>query len=140
MIISEVLYDDVLALRQRVMYPDKDIDFVKLDDDDRGLHIGVFENGEPVSVMSIFLHGREVQFRKLATLGDMQGRGYASALMKWLIEYATDMQFDRLWCNARVDACGFYEKFGYKKTRESFSKNGIDYVIMERRFGDIKSA
>ena len=140
MIISEVPYNDVLALRHRVMYPDKDIDFVKLDNDDRGLHIGVFENGKPVSVMSIFLHGREVQFRKLATLNEMQGQGYASALMKWLIEYATDMQFDRQWCNARVDACGLYEKLGYKKTDERCSKNGIDSVVMECSSGNVKSA
>ena len=40
MIISEAPYEDVLGLRRQVMYPDKDIEFVKLPDDDRGLHIG----------------------------------------------------------------------------------------------------
>lgn len=63
MIISEAPYEDVLGLRRQVMYPDKDIEFVKLPDDDRGLHIGVYENDDLVSVMSIFLHGRDVQFR-----------------------------------------------------------------------------
>ena len=81
MIINEVPYEDVLKLRHEVMYPDKDIDFVKLPDDNMGLHIGVYENGILVSVMSVFLHGREVQFRKLATRRSEQGKGYASALM-----------------------------------------------------------
>jgi len=134
MIINEVPYDEVLKLRREVMYPDQDIEFVKLPDDEMGLHVGVYENNVLVSVMSIFLHGREVQFRKLATKKEEQGKGYASALMKWLIDYANDMKFDRLWCNARSDAKGFYNKFEYKETTEHFTKNGYDYIIMERVF------
>lgn len=134
MIISEAKYEDVLNMRKQVMYPDKDIDFVKLPDDDRGLHIGVFENEEPVSVMSLFLDGRNVQFRKLATRSDMQNKGYASALMQWLIDYANDMKFDQLWCNARADAAAFYKKFGYKETEERFEKNGYQYIVMRKTF------
>lgn len=134
MIITEVPYHDVLTMRQQAMYPDKDTEFVKLSDDDRGLHIGVYEKDELVSVMSIFLHGRDVQFRKLATRNDMQGKGFASALMQWLIDYANDMKLNRLWCNARINATGFYTKFGYEETDERFSKNGYEYVVMERKF------
>lgn len=134
MIITEVPYHDVLTMRQQVMYPDKDTEFVKLSDDDRALHIGVYEKDELVSVMSIFLHGRDVQFRKLATRNDMQGKGFASALMQWLIDYANDMKLNRLWCNARINATGFYSKFGYEETDERFSKNGYEYVVMERKF------
>lgn len=134
MIITEVPYHDVLTMRQQVMYPDKDTEFVKLSDDDRALHIGVYEKDELVSVMSIFLHGRDVQFRKLATRNDMQGKGFASALMQWLIDYANDMKLNRLWCNARINATGFYPKFGYEETDERFSKNGYEYVVMERKF------
>lgn len=134
MIISEAPYNEVLNIRQKVMYPDKDINFVKLDEDNLGLHIGVYENEELVSVMSVFLHGRELQFRKLATRTDMQGKGYASALMQWLIDYANDMKFERIWCNARANAIGFYKKFGYTETDERFSKNGYEYIIIERKF------
>lgn len=134
MIISEAPYKDVLIMRQQVMYPDQDIEFVKLPDDGLGLHIGVYENEELMSVMSVFLHGREVQFRKLATRTDMQGKGYASALMQWLIDYANDMKFDRLWCNARLGATDFYKKFDYKETDRHFSQNGYDYTVMERKF------
>ncbi len=134
MIISEATYVDVLNMRKQVMYPDKDLDFVKLSDDDKGLHIGVFENNELVSVMSIFLNGRAVQFRKLATRKDMQGKGYASALTQWLTDYANDLKFDRLWCNARSEVTEFYKKFGYEETTESFEKNGYNYVVMEKLF------
>ncbi len=134
MIISEAPYNEVLAIRQQVMYPDKDTEYVKLSDDNMGLHIGVYENDVLVSVMSVFLHGREVQFRKLATLQQEQGKGYASALMQWLIDYANDMKFDRLWCNARANATDFYKKFGYVETDERFSRDEYDYVIVEKLF------
>ncbi|WP_108821870.1 GNAT family N-acetyltransferase [Dysgonomonas sp. Marseille-P4361] len=133
MIIAEVPYTEVLELRQQVMYPDKDIEFVKLPDDTEGLHIGVYEQGVLISVMSLFMNKREIQFRKLATLTDMQKKGYASALMRWLINYANDIKAERIWCNARVNASDFYKRFGYQDTDVCFSKNGYDYIIMERK-------
>ena len=109
---------------------------MKLPDDENGIHIGVYEKDVLVSVMSIFLHGREVQFRKLATKVEEQQKGYASALMQWLIDDANDMKLPRLWCNARLGATSFYHKFGYMEAEEKFSKNGFDYVIMERLFDE----
>lgn len=134
MIITEAEYDDVLKLRQQVMYPDKDIDFVKLPTDNVGLHIGIIEEGQLISVMSLFIEGRDVQFRKLATREDQQGKGYASILMQWLIDYAKDMKLNRLWCNSRKEVIDFYKKFEYGETDKEFSQNGYDYVVMERKF------
>ena len=133
MIISEAPYEDVLVVRRQVMYPDRYIDFVKLPDDDRGLHIGVYENDDLVSVMSIFMHGRDVQFRKLATLGEMQGKGYATALMEWLISYANDLKLDRLWCNARTEATDFYKKFGFEVIFNDIKSQGIIKLKLNKK-------
>jgi len=134
MTINEADYQDVLKIRHEVMYPDKDIAYAKLDNDDMGIHMGVFEAGELITVVSIFMDkDRNVQFRKLATRKDMQGRGYGSQMIKWLIDYANDMKLNSLWCNSRKEAVGFYEKFGFKETDTTFTKDGYDYVIMERR-------
>lgn len=130
--VTEANYNEVLKIRQETMYPDKDIDFVKLPDDEMGIHMGVFEDGELMAVVSIFMHeNRSVQFRKLATRKDMQGKGYGSILLKWLIDYANDVKINRLWCNARIEALDFYKKSGFKETNEKFSRNGYDYVIVE---------
>lgn len=134
MVIKEAPYEDVLKLRQEVMYPDKDIDFVKLPNDDLGLHIGVFIDNQLVSAMSLFIENRDVQFRKLATKENMQKKGYATELMKWLVDYANDVKLDKLWCNARKDVTDFYKKFGYKSTDKEFTKDGYDFVIMEKKF------
>ncbi len=132
MIVTEANYEDVLKLRQQVMYPDKDIDFVKLPDDDKGIHLGIFEEGVLISAVSIFMHeNRNVQFRKLATRKDMQGKGYGIMLLKWLIDYANDVKLNRIWCNAREESLGFYQKAGFKETGERFNRNGHNYIVME---------
>lgn len=130
--VTEANYNDVLKLRQEVMYPDKNIDFVKLPDDDKGIHLGLFEDGTLISVVSIFMNkDRSVQFRKLATRKDMQGKGYGYILLKWLKDYANDVKLNRLWCNARIETLGFYKKAGFVETDEKFSRDGHDYVIVE---------
>lgn len=133
--INEVPYSDVLEIRHKVMYPEKDMNYVILPDDDKGLHIGYYKEGVLVSVLSLFLNNRELQFRKFATLPEFQGRGYGSELMKWVLDYAIDMKFDRLWCNSRIEKTGFYRKFDFVETDETFEKDGRQFVVLERRFG-----
>lgn len=135
MTINEANYEDVLTIRQQALYPDKDIDFVKLEDDEQGIHMGVYDGGEVVAVVSIFMSAdRSVQFRKLAVRPDKQRRGYGSSLVKWLADYAYDVKLSRLWCNARKEAAEFYKKRGMDMTDEKFEKNGHSYVIMEKVF------
>lgn len=132
--IREVDYSEVLTIRQQVMYPDKELDFVKLADDDLGIHMGYYDNGKPISILSIFLKDRELQFRKFATLVELQGKGYGSKLLEWALDYAKDMTFSRIWCNSRLDKKDFYLKFGFTEYGDIFEKNGIKYIIMEKRF------
>ncbi|MBD8348762.1 MULTISPECIES: GNAT family N-acetyltransferase [unclassified Dysgonomonas] len=132
--INEVAYADVLEIRHKVMYPDKDKDYVILPDDDKGLHIGYYKEGILVSVLSLFLNNRELQFRKFATLPEYQGQGYGTELVKWVLDYAKDMQFDRVWCNSRIEKTDFYKKFDFVETDEIFEKDGRKFIILERKF------
>lgn len=132
--INEVPYSDVLEIRHKVMYPEKEINYVVLPDDDKGLHIGYYQEGILVSVLSLFLNGRELQFRKFATLAEFQGQGHGSELLKWVLDYAVDMKFDRVWCNSRIEKTDFYKKFDFKETEEVFEKDGRQFVILERKF------
>lgn len=132
--INEVNYAHILEIRHQVMYPEKGIDDVRLPDDDKGLHIGYFKDGVPVSVLSLFLNNRELQFCKFATLVEFQGQGYGSELLKWVLDYASDMQFERVWCNARKGKTDFYKKFGFDETDQLFEKDGYQFVVMERKF------
>lgn len=132
--INEVPYSDVLEIRHKVMYPEKEIDYVILPDDDKGLHIGYYKEGLLVSALSLFLNNRELQFRKFATLNEYQGQGYGTELLKWVLDYANDMKFERVWCNSRVEKADFYEKFGFVKTNDIFEKDGRQFIILEKKF------
>lgn len=119
-------------LRHLVMWPEKDVDYVKLEQDDEGVHYGLFTGGGVVSVISLFVERGEAQFRKFATLVQEQGKGYGSTLLQFVLDEAQSMGIRKIWCNARQNKARFYVKFGLVETPRVFRKDGIEYVIMEK--------
>ena len=113
------------------MWPNQPLEFVQLEEDNSGLHFGVFIDEKLVSIVSCFISDDEMQFRKLATLPEYQGHGIASQLLKFIFELARQKNLKRIWCNARTDKKSFYEKLGMKDTFQTFSKLGQDFAIME---------
>jgi GNAT superfamily N-acetyltransferase len=134
MIIKEVSIDQILPIRQQVMWPDKPIDFVRVPEDENGIHFGLFVEENLVSVVSVFIHGREAQFRKFATLEQFQGKGYGSILLQNIFDFLEEKNTSRIWCNARTSKAGYYQKFGMTTTAATFEKEGMEYVVMERVF------
>lgn len=122
-------------LRHEVMWPERELDYVRLDDDDAGEHYGLFGQERLISVVSLFIEGEEAQFRKFATLESEQGKGYGSRLLQHVLEEAEQRGVRRFFCNARSNKAPFYQKFGLAATGQTFSKGGKDYIIMERFFG-----
>jgi GNAT superfamily N-acetyltransferase len=122
---------DTWQIRHEVMWPDQPFEFVKLEEDNLGIHFGVFEEDKLVSIVSCFMEEKEMQFRKLATLEDYQGKGIASHLLKYILEFAKEKGVEKVWCNARTNKKSFYEKFGMIDTFKSFVKSGQEFTIME---------
>jgi len=114
------------------MWPERTLDYVKIKNDQDGLHYGLFKNDNLVAVVSAFIINKEVQFRKFATLNDEQGKGYGTKLLNHLFLELTNMEITKVWCNARTDKTHFYERFGMVQTGRKFEKGGISYVIMEK--------
>jgi len=125
---------DTWSIRQSVMWPDKPLAYVQLEEDERGLHFGVFENAELRSVVSLFLEEENAQFRKFATQVTHQGKGHGSALLNFLIQACEKQHIKNLWCNARVSAYPFYQKFGFEIVSETWTKDGIEFVKMSKTF------
>jgi len=129
--IRKITYSSTWAIRHQVMWPDRPIEYVKLPHDKEGQHFGLFIEDEIVSIVSVFLVGKVAQFRKFATLKEEQGKGYGSRLLSYVIEDLISSDIEKIWCNARSNKALYYERFGLRRTNQSFSKGGIDYVIME---------
>lgn len=131
MIIKSIKPSDTWQIRHEVMWPDEHLAFVQLEEDQSGLHFGVFIEEKLVSIVSCFISENEMQFRKLATLQEFQGRGIASELLEYIFQLARKKDLRRIWCNARSNKKSFYEKLGMKDTFQTFSKAGQEFTIME---------
>ena len=136
--IRPVPLPEVWLLRHEVMYPDYPADVVKLKDDERGIHLGIYKDGELASVVSVFQQNEEMQFRKLATRKAWQGKGLATALLHYIDELARQKRVQRLWCNARLTATRLYEKMGMRATGQSWQALGQDFIVMEKKLNQQK--
>lgn len=132
--IRKINAEETWDLRHKVMWPDKDIEYVKLEKDNEGLHFGLFIGEKMVSVVSVFIKGDSCQFRKFATLKQEQGKGYGTYLLTEILKEIDSQKIKRVWCNARVSKVGFYKRLGLYETNEKFEKDGEMYIIMEKRY------
>lgn len=123
--------EEAWAIRQIVMWPNKPLDFVKLKDDNIGVHYGVYDQHELSSVVSCFVVEKDMQFRKLATLVKKQQKGFGTHLLNYILSLARTKNLKKVWCNARFNKKAFYEKFGFREVGERFENDGIDFIIME---------
>ena len=133
-LIKEISAQETWLIRHQVMWPNEPFAYIQLPTDKSGFHLGLWVKDELVSVISLFITQGSGQFRKFATLEQVQGKGYGSQLLKTLLEIAITKGVSKIWCNARVEKANFYTKFGLMMTEKRFYKKGLEYVIMERMF------
>ena len=129
--IRNITTEDTLALRRDVLYPHWQLEQVRMDHDDDGLHFGLYEGAELVTVVSLFISGPSAQFRKLATAAGCRGKGYGKRMMQHIQEVCRRHQVRKLWCNARDSAETFYLQLGYTRTSNIFYKDDIAFYKME---------
>ena len=130
--IKETELRKVWKLRYEVMYPEKDIEYVKLEEDEKGIHLGLYADDKLMSVISLFTENDSIQFRKFATLAAEQGKGYGTMLLNEVIDYAERNNIKKIWCNSRIEKTEFYEKFGFKKTNKKYEQDGRRFIIVEK--------
>ena len=56
----------------------------------------------------------------MATLESYRGKGLSSSLLKIAFPTIQKNNVHKVWCNARVDAVGFYQKIGFEIIGEQF--------------------
>lgn len=131
--IKDVFLEAVWQMRKDVMYPSFTIEQVKLKDDEEGLHLGLYNNSELISVISVFVRNDVMQFRKFATKEQYQNKGYGTLLLQHIMTMAVQEHCNVIWCNARTSAKKFYEKFGMCITGETWLQDGHEFIKMEKQ-------
>jgi GNAT superfamily N-acetyltransferase len=130
--IEQITPELTWRLRRDVLYPGSDITDMEMEVDREGYHFGAFVDNKLAGVVSLFREEKVFQFRKFAVDSAFQNKGIGTALLNYVTEFAIKDGGKKIWCNARLNAIGFYLKHGFIQTNELFSKNGNDYVIMEK--------
>jgi GNAT superfamily N-acetyltransferase len=130
--IRPITPEQTYPLRHSVLWPDKPVEYVKVENDAEGYHFGAFANDELVAVISLFVSGKEGRFRKFAAHPDYQRQGIGTRLMEHIIAEARRLGATTLWCDARLDAADFYRRFDMEAVSEVFHKGPVPYARFSR--------
>lgn len=130
--IEQIRHELTWILRQKVLYPEKDMYDMGMEEDLDGIHFGAFKGNRLVGVISLFQKGEDFQFRKVAVDPSAQNIGIGSKMLNYITDFVLAERGKRLWCNARLTAIPFYLKHGFKTTGKTFEKGGINYETMEK--------
>ncbi|QJW89875.1 GNAT family N-acetyltransferase [Spirosoma taeanense] len=126
--IRTITPEETYTLRHTVLWPDKPLDYVRIDNDAKGYHYGAFLDDKLVAVISLFVDGETARFRKFATRPDRQRQGLGTALLNHVIAEARRLGARSIWCDARLDATDFYRRSGMEAVSEVFYKGTIPYA------------
>ncbi|KAG6379273.1 hypothetical protein JVT61DRAFT_11728 [Boletus reticuloceps] len=148
--IRQITADLTEELRHLVLWPDKPLDYVRLDEDTHGYHFGAFvpSRDKPAAVISAFFepipsvgsssdrtassdHGASARFRKFACHPEFQGQGIGTSLLRYAASHCASMGATVLWCDARLSSSQWYEKRGLVPFGDTFFKATVEYTRMK---------
>lgn len=121
---------DTLPIRHKVLWPDKPPEYSMVDNDAEGWHLGVFAQGQLICVASVFVDEDVARLRKFATLPEHRSKGAGTAAIVHIITTLKSRGIREFWCDARMSATGFYERFGMRPQDDTFFKGDEPYVKM----------
>lgn len=130
--VEKLSLEEVLPIRQEVLWSDKPLSYCYVDGDETAQHFGIKIHGEVVCVASIYRDKDTARLRKFATKSAFQRQGLGTLVLDFLVEYLQSQGITLLWFDARETAIPFYKKKGFTVQGERFYKGGIAYFVMNR--------
>lgn len=131
--VRPIAADTCLPLRQKELWPDRPLDFLRMEGDEQAQHYGLYLDDALISCLSVFpLDNRARQIRKFATDAAFQRQGYGSRLLTQVLETLQAEGINDIMLNARLTATGFYARFGFQVAGEVCHKEGVAYVKMTK--------
>lgn len=100
------------------------------DDQDAGAtHFLAIEEttGEAVGTVRLLGSGK---ITRMAVRKNLRCRGIGSQLLNTALAYARDLGLTHMYLDAQIDACDFYQRFGFKKQGQPFWDAGILHIRM----------
>ena len=145
---------ETIPLRHEVLRPGADIAKCEFpgDDHEHTFHAGAEHDGRIVSIASMYLEPRPIdapggasrradhdagtawRLRGMATEPGLRRMGAGTAALGACERFAIEQGAALLWCNARIEAVGFYEVAGWQVLGEQFDIPTVGiHFVMERQ-------
>ena len=115
---------DLYQIRHDILWQHKAVHNcgIKPDELDSTFHIGAIDVDGRIVGTSTFIQETNPKFdqkkqyrlRAMATYPSTRGQGLGKAIIQKAIEILKEKEIEILWCDARLKACGFYEKLNFK--------------------------
>lgn len=128
--IRRIRWQETIALRHAVLWPNRPPEFCHVEGDEDAWHFGAYLPEGLVSVASVYPENRTARLRKFATAPRFQGKGIGTGMLNHILSELRNKGIGHFWCDARESAMGFYERFGMKPDGERFYKGEVPYVRM----------
>lgn len=136
--IREITAQQTRPVRQRVLRPHQRAEELVYpgDDDHDTFHLGaVDEEGDVLAILSMYRHAqppadafadpKRWRIRGMASVPEARGTGLGRDLVEHARDRVWSVSRDPIWCNARENAFGFYQKLGFKVVGDLFEIEGI---------------
>ncbi|MQY11415.1 hypothetical protein SRB5_15310 [Streptomyces sp. RB5] len=126
---AEVPAADVVPLRWAVLRPGMPRETALFAEDAApgAFHLAAYTDegtvGAVISFCAEQLPGEDAKayrFRGMASAPELRGQGYGDAVLEAGLAAARDRGAELVWCNARSEARGFYERHGFTVRGEEF--------------------
>ena len=131
MTIKELPAADIRKLRHEVLWshkPSFEDCVIEPDYVETTFHMGALENHKVVGTSTFLIDindkfdtTSQYRLRAMATSPSVRGKQVGRQIIEVSIEKLKNMSIDLLWCDARLEATGFYEKLGFKMKGELYN-------------------
>jgi predicted GNAT family N-acyltransferase len=128
------LKDTVMPIRHEVFYEEQGIPEGVMHDEynEIATQCAVYAEGRPVATARIFETDGVFFIGQVATLASERGKGYGSAAVNALIDWAKEREILEVQVHAQTTAARFYEKHGFIAFGEPYFEGRFKLVDMKR--------
>lgn len=132
--VRSIRADETHPLRQALLLAGRPVELAKFVGDElpTTAHFGAFRGEKLLSIASVFLADMPdlkgvtaFQLRGMATIVEARRTGLGRALVHHVITFSRGHGARFLWCNARMEAVGFYTKLKFEIRTGEFEIPGV---------------
>ena len=131
---------DVFAIRKAVFVEEQHVEEAQEFDgkDVFSMHVLVWSDDVPAGTGRIWFENLEtVRLGRIAVLKEFRGKKIGDLLVRMMLNYVLDLDVEKVVIHAQSDKLGFYKRYGFKTTSESYMEDGIEHNTMELLKKDI---